>query len=118
MNINNIYRSNLGNGNCMNNTPIDQELFHIIEKEKQRQRETINLIASENYVSQAVMDATGSVLTNKYAEGYSGKRYYPGCTFIDEAEILAIERCKKLFMATHANVQPHSGSQANMAVYF
>lgn len=96
----------------------DNELFHIIAREKQRQEETINLIASENYVSTAVMAATGSVLTNKYAEGYPGKRYYPGCAFVDEAENLAIERCKKLFNASHANVQPHSGSQANMAVYF
>ena len=96
----------------------DNELFQIIQREKQRQEETINLIASENYVSAAVMAATGSVLTNKYAEGYPGKRYYPGCMFIDEAENLAIERCKKLFDASHANVQPHSGSQANMAVYF
>ncbi|CAM6000194.1 unnamed protein product [Sphagnum balticum] len=101
----------------MNNN-IDHELLEIIEREKQRQEETINLIASENYVSSAVMAATGSVLTNKYAEGYPGKRYYPGCIFVDQAENLAIERCKKLFNASHANVQPHSGSQANMAVYF
>ncbi len=101
----------------MNNN-ADKELLDIIEREKQRQEETVNLIASENYVSSAVMAATGSVLTNKYAEGYPGKRYYPGCVFVDEAEILAIERCKKLFTAQHANVQPHSGSQANMAVYF
>ncbi len=97
---------------------IDPTLFAIIEAEKNRQEHTINLIASENYVSDAVMQATGSVLTNKYAEGYSGKRYYPGCTFIDEAETLAIERCKKLFNAQCVNVQPHAGSQANMAVYF
>lgn len=93
-------------------------MAQIIEREKQRQEETINLIASENYVSSAVMEATGSVLTNKYAEGYAGKRYYPGCSVIDEAELLAIERCKELFNTQHANVQPHSGSQANMAVYF
>jgi glycine hydroxymethyltransferase len=102
----------------MNSHIIDNELFQIIQCEQQRQEETINLIASENYVSPAVMAATGSVLTNKYAEGYPGKRYYPGCTYVDEAEVLAIERCKKLFGAQHANVQPHSGSQANMAVYF
>lgn len=101
---------------ALNNT--DQELFSIIQREEQRQEATINLIASENYVSPAVMAATGSVLTNKYAEGYPGKRYYPGCTFVDEAEVLAIDRCKKLFNAQHANVQAHSGSQANMAVYF
>lgn len=102
----------------MNLNTTDSEIFQIIMREEQRQAETINLIASENYVSSAVMQATGSVLTNKYAEGYAGKRYYPGCEFVDEAEILAIERCKKLFNAAHANVQPHSGSQANMAVYF
>lgn len=107
-----------GNANTMNSPIVDQELFHIIQQERQRQEKTINLIASENYVSSAVMAATGSVLTNKYAEGYPSKRYYPGCTFIDEAENLAIDRCKKLFNAAHANVQPHSGSQANMAVYF
>ncbi len=95
----------------------DPEIFAIIESEKNRQEQTINLIASENYVSDAVMQATGSVLTNKYAEGYPHKRYYPGCAFADEAESLAIERCKKLFNAEHANIQPHSGSQANMAVY-
>ena len=105
-------------GHPMNTNNTDQELFQIIHREQQRQEETINLIASENYVSSSVMAATGSVLTNKYAEGYPGKRYYPGCTFVDEAEVLAIERCKKLFNAPHANVQPHSGSQANMAVYF
>jgi len=117
MNINkNTAISSLGSS--MNLPYIDQELFQIIEYEKQRQEKTINLIASENYVSSAVMAATGSVLTNKYAEGYPGKRYYPGCTFIDQAENLAIERCKELFNAKHANVQPHSGSQANMAVYF
>lgn len=105
-------------GYAMNVNSPDREIFNIIEREKQRQEETINLIASENYVSSAVMAATGSVLTNKYAEGYPGKRYYPGCVQVDEAEVLAIERCKKLFNAQHANVQPHSGSQANMAVYF
>jgi len=97
---------------------IDHRMADIIEREQQRQEDTINLIASENYVSSAVMQATGSVLTNKYAEGYAGKRYYPGCALVDEAELLAIDRCKQLFNAEHANVQPHSGSQANMAVYF
>lgn len=105
-------------GNIMNPGTIDNALFQIIQREQQRQEETINLIASENYVSSAVMAATGSVLTNKYAEGYPGKRYYPGCTYVDEAEVLAIERCKTLFGAAHANVQSHSGSQANMGVYF
>lgn len=105
-------------GNAMNINSTDHELFQIIQREQQRQEQTINLIASENYVSAAVMAATGSVLTNKYAEGYPGKRYYPGCIYVDEAEVLAVERCKKLFNAQHVNVQPHSGSQANMAVYF
>lgn len=102
----------------MNLNIKDPHIFQMIEREKQRQDQTINLIASENYASGAVMEATGSVLTNKYAEGYAGKRYYPGCAVIDEVELLAIERCKELFHAEHANVQPHSGSQANMAVYF
>lgn len=102
----------------MNLNITDPDVLHLIEREKQRQEEEINLIASENYASSAVMAATGSVLTNKYAEGYAGKRYYPGCAVIDEVELLAIDRCKKLFHAEHANVQPHSGSQANMAVYF
>ncbi|HSC25115.1 MAG TPA: serine hydroxymethyltransferase [Candidatus Babeliales bacterium] len=96
----------------------DPRIYQLIESEKRRQEETINLIASENYVSAAVMEATASVLTNKYAEGYPEKRYYPGCTVIDKVELLAIDRCKQLFHAEHANVQPHSGSQANMAVYF
>ena len=115
-NVFNFYHKNMEYGMRVN--PSDNELFQIIAREKQRQEETINLIASENYVSDAVMTATGSILTNKYAEGYPGKRYYPGCAFIDEVENLAIERCKTLFKAHHANVQPHSGSQANMAVYF
>jgi glycine hydroxymethyltransferase len=102
----------------MNLNTIDPHIAQLIEREEQRQDDTINLIASENYASSAVMQATGSVLTNKYAEGYPGKRYYPGCAVIDEVENLAIERCKELFHAEHANVQPHSGSQANMAVYF
>jgi len=102
----------------MNLHTIDPHILELIHKEELRQEETINLIASENYASHAVMQATASVLTNKYAEGYAGKRYYPGCTIIDEVERLAIERCKTLFHSEHANVQPHSGSQANMAVYF
>ena len=97
---------------------IDPEVAAAIEQDKQRQRFTINLIASENYASLAVLEAQGSVLTNKYAEGYPGKRYYGGCQNVDVAEELAIERAKKLFNAEHANVQPHSGAQANMAAYF
>lgn len=96
---------------------LDKEVFDAIELEKQRQEENIELIASENFVSQAVMDAQGSVLTNKYAEGYPGKRYYGGCEFVDVVENLAIDRVKELFGAEYANVQPHSGSQANMAVF-
>lgn len=102
-------------------TPLiqtDPEIQAIIAQELQRQENELDLIASENYASQAVMAATGSILTNKYAEGYPGKRYYGGCEIVDKAEILAIERCKKLFGADHANVQPHAGSQANMAAYF
>ncbi len=106
------------NGMAMNLNITDSFMQQLIEQEQQRQENTINLIASENYVSSEVMQATSSVLTNKYAEGYPGKRYYPGCAVIDEVELLAIDRCKKLFGAQHANVQPHSGSQANMAVYF
>ncbi|MGF7183939.1 glycine hydroxymethyltransferase [Desulfitispora alkaliphila] len=97
---------------------VDQELAQAIEAEKNRQENNIELIASENFVSQAVMAAQGSVLTNKYAEGYPGKRYYGGCEHVDVAEDLARERAKKLFGADHANVQPHSGAQANTAVYF
>lgn len=96
----------------------DRAIFDIINQEKNRQETEIDLIASENYASDAVMQATGSVLTNKYAEGYPGKRYYGGCQFVDKAEQLAIDRAKELFGAEHVNVQPHSGSQANMAVYF
>ncbi|MFA5926927.1 MAG: serine hydroxymethyltransferase [Patescibacteria group bacterium] len=95
----------------------DKEVFGIIEKEKQRQKDGLEMIASENYVSEAVLEATGSILTNKYAEGYPGKRYYGGCKYIDEMETLAIERLKKLFGCKYANVQPHSGSSANMAAY-
>ncbi len=96
---------------------IDPEVFAAIEGERKRQVEKIELIASENYTSAAVMEAVGSVLTNKYAEGYPGKRYYGGCEWVDVAEALAIERAKALFGAAHANVQPHAGAQANMAAY-
>jgi glycine hydroxymethyltransferase len=96
----------------------DPELYASIQKELGRQRGNIELIASENFVSEAVMEAQGSVLTNKYAEGYPGKRYYGGCEFVDVTENLARDRAKKIFGAEHANVQPHSGAQANMAVYF
>ncbi|MGO1476814.1 MULTISPECIES: serine hydroxymethyltransferase [Alkalibacterium] len=95
----------------------DKEIFEAIEKEKNRQEENVELIASENFVSQEVMDAQGSILTNKYAEGYPGKRYYGGCEFVDVVENLAIDRVKELFGAEYANVQPHSGSQANTAVF-
>ncbi|MEI3604229.1 serine hydroxymethyltransferase [Pseudogracilibacillus sp. SE30717A] len=96
----------------------DHELFDAIQAEKKRQQDNIELIASENFVSEAVMEATGSVLTNKYAEGYPGKRYYGGCEHVDVAEDLARNRAKEIFGADHVNVQPHSGAQANMAVYF
>lgn len=96
---------------------FDPELGAALELERQRQEQHIELIASENYVSQRVLEAQGSVLTNKYAEGYPGKRYYGGCDYVDLVEALAIERAKKLFGADYANVQPHSGSQANAAVY-
>ncbi len=95
----------------------DSEIFDIIRRESQRQKEGIELIASENFVSDEVMEAMGSCLTNKYAEGYPGHRYYGGCQVVDEAEQLAIDRVKKLFGAEYANVQPHSGAQANMAVF-
>ncbi|MFZ3578590.1 serine hydroxymethyltransferase [Virgibacillus sp. DJP39] len=96
----------------------DPELYEAIQNEKKRQHDKIELIASENFVSEAVMQAMGSVLTNKYAEGYPGKRYYGGCEHVDVVENLARDRAKQLFGADHANVQPHSGAQANMAVYF
>ncbi|RIW36133.1 serine hydroxymethyltransferase [Bacillus salacetis] len=96
----------------------DQELYQAIQDELHRQQTKIELIASENFVSEAVMEAQGSVLTNKYAEGYPGRRYYGGCEYVDVAENLARDRAKKIFGAEHANVQPHSGAQANMAVYF
>ncbi len=95
----------------------DREIFALIEEEEKRQEYNIELIASENFTSKAVMEAMGTALTNKYAEGYPNKRYYGGCHVVDKVETLAIERMKELFHADHANVQPHSGSQANMAVY-
>src|SRR6266516_1905888 len=96
----------------------DFTIFDAIEREGKRQHETLELIASENFVSTAVLEAAGSVMTNKYAEGYPGKRYYGGCEFVDVAESLAIARAKQIFGGDHANVQPHSGAQANMSVYF
>ena len=101
----------------MNIADYDPELFNAIQNETLRQEEHIELIASENYTSPRVMEAQGSQLTNKYAEGYPGKRYYGGCEYVDVVETLAIERAKQLFGATYTNVQPHSGSQANSAVY-
>ncbi len=97
---------------------FDPEIAEAIKGELDRETNTLEMIASENFVSKAVMEALGSVMTNKYAEGYPGKRYYGGCEHVDIAENLAIERAKKLFKAEHVNVQPHSGSQANQAVYF
>src|SRR3989304_1811251 len=92
--------------------------FHLLQQEEERQKRTIDLIAAENYASRAVLEAQGSIFTNKYAEGYPHQRYYAGCGVVDKAETLAIERARKLFGAEHANVQPHSGAQANMAAYF
>lgn len=97
---------------------FDPELFEAVKGEVTRQNDTLEMIASENFVSRAVMEVAGSVLTNKYAEGYPGRRYYGGCEFVDVAEDLARERARKLFNCEYVNVQPHSGSQANMAVYF
>ena len=97
---------------------FDSEINLAIQKEFERQQNSIELIASENIVSRAVLEAQGSIMTNKYAEGYSGKRYYGGCEFVDIAENLAIERAKKLFNCNFVNVQPHSGSQANQGVFF
>ena len=111
--MNNIIESNI---NFLNE--FDPEVSKWIGQELGRQKEHIELIASENFVSPAVLAAVGSVLTNKYAEGYPGKRYYGGCKYVDEIEQIAIDRARELFKADHANVQPHSGSQANMAVYF
>jgi len=99
-------------------TRVDPDIAAAIRRETERQAGKLELIASENFVSEAVLEAQGCIMTNKYAEGYPGKRYYGGCEFVDVAETLAIERCKKLFGADHVNVQPHSGTQANMAVYF
>ena len=96
----------------------DKDIADLIEAELARQNSHIELIASENWVSKAVMAAMGSPLTNKYAEGYPGKRFYGGCSCVDEVETLAIERAKELFGCEYANVQPHSGAQANMAVFF
>ena len=96
---------------------LDNEIFNAIKKEEQRQREGLELIPSENYVSRPVLNALGSVLTNKYSEGYPGKRYYGGQENTDIIESLAIERAKKIFKADHVNVQPHSGANANEAVY-
>ena len=103
------------------NAPLseaDQEIENLINEERERQEFGIELIASENYASPSVIAAQGSILTNKYAEGYPSKRYYGGCEVVDQIENLAIERIKKLFNVDYANVQPHSGSQANMATYF
>ena len=97
---------------------VDPEIAKAIRAETERQSRNLELIASENFVSEAVLEAVGSVMTNKYAEGYPGKRYYGGCEIVDVAEELAISRASELFGAEHVNVQPHSGSQANMAVYF
>ncbi|HEV3232845.1 MAG TPA: hypothetical protein VG245_11405, partial [Candidatus Dormibacteraeota bacterium] len=97
---------------------VDPEVYDLIQKEIGRQHGKLELIASENFVSRAVLQAAGSVLTNKYAEGYPGRRYYGGCEYVDGIEQLAIDRLKELFGADHANVQPHSGAQANTAVYF
>ena len=96
----------------------DNAIFDLINQAAVRQEEHIELIASENYVSKAVLEAQGSVLTNKYAEGYPQKRYYGGCYYVDQVEQIAIDRLKQIFGAEYANVQPHSGSQANQAVYF
>ena len=97
---------------------LDSEIFFSIKEELTRQRDKLEMIASENFVSEAVLEAQGSILTNKYAEGYPGKRYYGGCEYVDKVEQLAINRVKTIFNAEHANVQPHSGSQANFAVYY
>src|SRR6478672_1527367 len=96
---------------------VDPEIHSAIENEKKRQSNGLEMIASENFTYEAVLEATGSIFTNKYAEGYPGRRYYGGCEFADVVETLAIQRAKQLFGAEHVNVQPHSGSQANMAVY-
>ena len=100
-----------------NLSSVDKEISNLINKDLERQNSHIHLIASENFASKAVMEASGSILTNKYSEGFPGRRYYEGCETIDEIEQLAIDRACELFEAEHANVQPHSGSSANMAVY-
>lgn len=106
------------NKNASSVKTMDPEIFDIIQRERARQEDGLELIASENYTSQAVMEAQGSILTNKYAEGLPNKRYYGGCEFVDQAELLAIDRVNKIFGSKFANVQPHSGSQANMGAYF
>src|ERR1700742_3266393 len=95
----------------------DPEIYELLLKETERQNSRLELIASENFASEAILEAAGSIFTNKYAEGYPGRRYYGGCEYVDVVEDLARDRVKKLFGAQHANVQPHSGSQANQAVY-
>ena len=100
--------------NTMNTTKRDDAIFSLVDQEFERQRDGLELIASENFTSRAVMEAVGSVLTNKYAEGYPGKRYYGGCEVVDKVEQLAIDRLKELFGCAWANVQPHSGSSANL----
>src|SRR5690625_2226747 len=97
---------------------FDNDVYEVIEAEKKRQQNNIELIASENFVLEVVLEAAGSVLTNKYAEGYSSRRYYGGCEHVDVVEMLAIERAKEIFGAEHVNVQPHSNTQTNMTVYF
>src|SRR5262245_34194288 len=96
---------------------VDPEIADVLQRELERQQNTLEMIASENFVPRAVLEATGSVLTNKYAEGLPGKRYYGGCEWVDQAETLALDRVKQLFGAAHANVQPHSGASANLAAY-
>src|SRR4051812_1623250 len=105
---------------ALDNSPLaaaDPDVFAAVQAEQKRQTDGLELIASENYTSAAVLQAAGTVLTNKYAEGYPGRRYYGGCEYVDIVETLARDRAKQLFGAQHANVQPHAGSQANMAVY-
>ena len=111
-----MYQDMMDNIGCV--AAQDEELAAAMNRELARQRRNIELIASENIVSPAVMAAMGTVLTNKYAEGYPGHRYYGGCAYVDQVEQLAIDRACKLFGAKYANVQPHSGAQANLAVYF
>ena len=100
-----------------NSLKIDKEIYDVLQQETGRQHEKLEMIASENFVSPAVLEAAGSVLTNKYAEGYPGKRYYGGCEFVDIAEDIARDRLKTIFGAEYVNVQPHSGSQANLAIF-